>query len=118
MPSANASPDVRTKQTLDHHLGAFAQGLDELMRDYDDTSVLATPDKTYTGTAEIRAFFKAFIEGADPRFWEAFKITRNAVHGEVAYLVWEARPWVTRATDTLHVQGGRIAVQTFTPFDA
>ncbi|WP_326534606.1 nuclear transport factor 2 family protein [Pseudorhodoferax sp.] len=118
MPSAIASPDLSTQRTLDHHLGAFAQGLDALLRDYDDTSVLVTPDRTYAGTAEIRAFFQAFIEGADPKFWQAFRIIRNSVHGEVAYLVWEARPWVTLATDTLHVQGGRIAVQTFTPFSA
>jgi hypothetical protein len=118
MPSSIDSPDVGTKRILDHHLGAFAQGLDELLRDYDDTSVLVTPDKTYTGTAEIRAFFQAFIEGADPKFWEAFKILKSTVHGEVAYLVWEAKPWVTLATDTLHVQEGHIVVQTFTPLSA
>ncbi|WP_235580852.1 nuclear transport factor 2 family protein [Pseudorhodoferax sp. Leaf265] len=109
---------MSTKRTLDHHLGAFALGLDELLRDYDDTSILVTPDKTFTGSTQIRAFFKAFIEGVDPKFWDAFKITKTAVHGEVAYLVWEAKPWVKLATDTLHVRRDRIAVQTFTPFSA
>lgn len=118
MSSATSTPDADTRRTLDHHLGAFAQGLDELLRDYDDNSVLVTPDQTCTGTTEIRAFFKAFIDGADPKFWGAFKILKNTVHGEVAYLVWEAKPWVALATDTFHVQGGRIAVQTFTPFGA
>jgi hypothetical protein len=32
----------------------------------------------------------------------------------VAYLVWEARPFITMATDTLLVRDGRIHVQTFT----
>jgi hypothetical protein len=118
MASADQKPDVATKKVLDHHLGAFAQGLDELLRDYDDTSVLVTPDKTYTGLSEIRGFFKAFIEGADPNFWGAFKILNMTVTGEVAYLVWEAKPWVALATDTLYVKGEKIAVQTFTPFAA
>jgi hypothetical protein len=31
-------------------------------------------------------------------------------------MVWEAKPWVTLATDTLVVKDGKIAVQTFTAF--
>jgi ketosteroid isomerase-like protein len=108
--------DAGTQKVLDHHMGAFAKGLDELLRDYDEMSVLVTPDKTFTGTAEIRAFFKAFIEGADPKFWEAFKILKISVTGEIAYLVWEAKPWVPLATDTFCVKNERIVVQTFTPF--
>ncbi|WP_267884222.1 hypothetical protein [Paracidovorax citrulli] len=38
--------------------------------------------------------------------------------GEVAYLVWEAKPFVPMATDTLYVRDGKIAVQTFTAFSA
>jgi len=118
MSSATQKSDVSTKKALDHHLGAFAQGLDELLRDYDESSVLVTPDKTYTGLAEIRGFFKAFIDGADPKFWEAFKILNMTVTGEVAYLAWEAKPWISLATDTLYVKGEKIAVQTFTSFSA
>ena len=116
MSSQTQKPDANTQKALDHHLGAFAKGLDEVLRDYDDSSVLLTPDKTYTGTAEIRSFFKAFIEGADPKFWDAFKMLKMSVTGEVAYIVWEAKPWVPLATDIFHVRGERIAVQTFTPF--
>lgn len=89
-------------------------GLDELLQDYDDSSVIITPDKTYRGTGEIRAFFKGFFDGAAPGFWPAFRITSKSVAGEVAYLAWEARPWVTLATDTLVVKAGKISVQTFT----
>lgn len=118
MASNTQIPDLATKKVLDHHLGAFAQGLDELLRDYDETSVLVTPDKTFTGLSEIRGFFKAFIDGADPSFWGAFKILNITVTGEVAYLVWEAKPWVALAADTLHVKGEKITVQTFTSFAA
>jgi len=105
-----------TSQIFDHHLGAFAQGLDELLKDYDDGSVIVTPEKTYRGTTEIRGFFKAFLDDAQPAFWDAFKVTSKSTEGEIAYLAWEARPFIELATDTLYVRNGKIAVQTFTAF--
>ena len=115
--STTLSPDA-TAQVFDHHLGAFAKGLDELLRDYDDDSVIVTPAKAYRGTGEIRAFFAAFLESAKPAFWEAFNVTSKSIEGDVAYLVWEAKPFVPMATDTLYVKDGKIAVQTFTALSA
>jgi hypothetical protein len=34
-----------TKTVLEHHLGAFAKGLDEIMKDYAAASVILTHDK-------------------------------------------------------------------------
>lgn len=107
-----------TKHVLDHHLGAFALGVEEILKDYDDRSVILTPEKTFRGRDEIAGFFKAFLDGADPAFWPAFKINCQSTAGEIAYLSWEAKPWVALATDTLHVQDGKIRVQTFTTFSA
>ena len=118
MSHAAAQVDDATLQVFDHHLGAFALGLDELLKDYDDASTIITPDETYRGRMEIRAFFKAFLDGADPGFWPAFRITSKSTSGDVAYLAREAKPWVTLATDTLVVRNGKIAVQTFTSFAA
>ena len=118
MSTTAAQADGVTKQALDHHLGAFAKGLDEILKDYDDNSTLVTPDKTYVGVGEIAGFFKVFLDSADPGFWSAFKITSMSTVGEVAYLAWEAKPWVTLATDTLVVKNGKIEVQTFTSFSA
>lgn len=110
-----ASAATRTTKTvLEHHLGAFAKGLDELMKDYSATSVILTHDKQYRGLAPIRGFFDGFLKSVKPGFWEAFKINAQAIDADVAYLVWEAKPFVNIATDTLVVRGGRIAVQTFT----
>ncbi|MFM0309636.1 nuclear transport factor 2 family protein [Paraburkholderia fungorum] len=117
MPDSSKTSES-TNQVFDHHLGAFARGLDELLKDYGGDSALVTPDKTYRGLDEIRGFFKAFIDGATPEFWAAFKVTSKSTEGEVGYLVWEAKPWVTLATDTLFVKNGKIAVQTFTSFSA
>lgn len=111
---AAGSPHAATRQVLDHHLGAFAKGLDELMRDYSAASVILTHDRQYRGVKEIRGFFDGFLQSVKPGFWEAFKINAQAVDRDVAYLVWEAPPFVRLATDTLVIRGGRIVVQTFT----
>lgn len=103
-----------TKAVLDHHLGAFAKGLDELMRDYSAASVILTHDKQYRGMTEIRGFFDGFLKSVKPGFWEAFKINAQAIDRDVAYLVWEAKPFVNIATDTLVIRNKKILVQTFT----
>lgn len=116
MPDSSKNAEETTQQILEHHLGAFAQGIDEILKDYDDSSTVITPDKTFRGRSEITGFFKAFLDGAAPEFWAVFKITSLSTAGEIAYLAWEAKPWVTLATDTLFVKNGKISVQTFTSF--
>ena len=111
------SPRVRsTQEVFASHLGAFAQGLDALMADYTEQSSIVLQSGTILGLANIRAFFDTFLKDIRPGFWEAFKIHRQAVCGEVAYLVWEAKPFIAMATDTLLVRDGTIRVQTFTVF--
>ena len=107
-------PSEQTRQVFEHHLGAFAQGIDAVMADYSEASVLMTPEKTYRGLEEIRTFFEAFISTADSAFWAAFRVTAQHVEGQTAYLVWEAKPAVPMATDTLLVHDGAILTQTFT----
>lgn len=115
----NSSTTAETRsvhQVFDHHLQAFADGLDAIVSDYAENSVIVLPEARYSGIAEIRAFFSAFLDSIQPGFWEAFRVRRQCVEGDVAYLVWEAKPFVEIATDTLLIRDGVIAVQTFTPF--
>lgn len=112
--AAGEQASSATQKVLEHHLGAFAKGLDELMRDYAATSVILTHDKQYRGVAEIRGFFDGFLKSVKPGFWDAFKINAQAIDRDVAYLVWEAKPFVNIATDTLVVRHKKIVVQTFT----
>lgn len=111
--NALAAPRT-THAVLEHHLGSFAKGLDEIMKDYSASSVILTHDKQYRGLTAIRGFFDGFLKSVKPGFWEAFKISAQTIDGDVAYLVWEAKPFVNLATDTLVIRGGKIAVQTFT----
>lgn len=105
-----------TEQVFHHHLGAFAQGVGELMKDYTDSSIIITPTGNHVGLAEIQAFFEAFLASATPEFWSAFQVHGQVVHDDVAYLTWSAAPFVPMATDTLVIRNARIATQTFTPF--
>jgi hypothetical protein len=116
MSNATSADEGATKRVLDHHLGAFAHGVEEILRDYDESSEVITPEKTFRGLSDIRGFFHGFLTGADPGFWPAFKINNMTISGEIAYLAWEAKPWVSLATDTLLVKNGKIAIQTFTSF--
>ena len=101
---------------FEHHLNAFAIGLDELMSDDAEDAVLMLPDITHRGHAAIQAFFDGFISQSPPSMWTAFRIRHRAVHGSIAYLVWDAMPLVALATDTFHVLDGHIVAQTFTSY--
>jgi hypothetical protein len=116
MARTSASPTRSTEAIFAHHLGAFRDGLDAILSDYVEQSVVLTPDQVLRGLGPIRSFFDGFLKGAAPAFWDAFKIRTRVVEGETAYLVWEARPFVTLATDTFVIRDGKILVQTFTPF--
>jgi hypothetical protein len=93
MSDVKASKRARsTQEVFAHHLEALAQGVDALVSDYTEQSSLVLQSGTLTGLAAIRQFFDGFLKGIQPGFWEAFKIQRQQVCGDVAYLVWEAKP--------------------------
>jgi ketosteroid isomerase-like protein len=103
-----------TQEVFDHHLQAFSAGIDALVSDYTEDSAIVLADRTVQGLAGIRQFFADFLAGARPAFWESFSIRRATVEGDVAYLLWEAKPFVAMATDTLLVRNGKILLQTYT----
>lgn len=102
-----------TEAVLRRHLQAAGVSVDAVMADYVADSVLIAHDATHRGLAEIRAFLIELLEGRTRGFLDAFKMIRQEVSGELAYIVWEARPWFPFATDTLLVRNGKIVLQTF-----
>ena len=106
---------TRTELTvLDHHLGAFAKGPNEVMKDDSAASVIQMDDKPYRGTAELRGCIEGLLK---PVLWQVFKINAQAVDGDVAYPVWEAKPFVDQATDTLVVRKVRVRRKPSRPAD-
>jgi SnoaL-like domain len=114
---SNAAKAVRpmsTEEVLRNHLRSARVGVDAVMEDYTDQSVLITHHATYRGLAEIRVFFTALFESLPAGFFDTMTMRREEVDGEFAYIVWEREPVISRATDTFVVRDGKILLQTFT----
>jgi hypothetical protein len=108
--------EASTEAVLQNHLQAARIGVDAIMRDYSDRSVLVTQDATYRGLADIRHFFTALFEQLPAGFFDAIRLTRQEIVGEVAYIVWAKEPLITLATDTFLIRNGKILAQTFTAY--
>jgi hypothetical protein len=104
---------IATQAVLQRHLQAAGESVDAVMADYVDESVLITHDATYRGRAQIRSFFAELLEGGTRGFLAAFEMKRQEVVGELAFILWEAKPWFAFATDTLIIRDGKIVFQTF-----
>lgn len=103
----------QTEAVLQRHLQAASESVDAVMKDYIDESVLITHDATHRGLAQIRSFFTELLEGGTKGFLGAFEMKRQEVTGELAFILWEAKPWFPFATDTLIIHNGKIVLQTF-----
>jgi hypothetical protein len=104
---------MTTEATLAHHLQAISESIDAIMSDYTEESVLFTQSGPIVGLTGIRAFFERFISDAPPALIPAPTIVRQDIHGEVAYLIWKAEPFIALASDTFVIRGGKIVTQTF-----
>ena len=104
---------ISTQTVLLRHLQAASLGVEAVMADYADTSVVITDDRAYHGLTEIRGLFTELLEGPCRGFVSSFEMARQEVVGEVAFIVWSAPPWFGHATDTFVVRDDKILVQTF-----
>src|SRR5262245_3997741 len=114
---SNAAKAVRpmsTQEVLRNHLRSARVGVDAVMEDYTNQSVLMPRQATYRGRAEIRLFFTALFESLPAGFFDTMTMRREEVDGEYAYIVWEREPIISRATDSFVVRDGKILFQTFT----
>jgi len=105
-----------TEDVIQNHLRSATIGVDAILRDYTDRSILITDAATYRGLAEIRQFFTTLLHALPVGFFDALKLNRQEIVGEVAYIHWERKPWFPLATDTFVVRNGKILIQTFTAY--
>jgi ketosteroid isomerase-like protein len=104
---------MTTAATLEHHLHAIGQSIDAIMSDYSEESVLFTQQGVISGLLGIRQFFEQFVGNAPPELLAALTVTQQDVHGEFAYIVWKAEPFVSLASDTFVIRDGKIVAQSF-----
>jgi hypothetical protein len=117
-PAAGKAAPMITEAVLQNHLRAARIGVDAVMQDYTDQSILITHEATYRGLAEIRGFFTALFRQLPAGFFETVRMQRQEIVGEVAYILWQREPVITQATDTFVVRNGKILVQTFAAYPA
>ena len=105
-----------TTNILNHHLSSFAKGdIDEIMKDYSEQSILFTPDGMFEGLEGIKNLFADFIPNYLPPGSD-FKMIRQDVKGQTAYIVWSAESknyLFPIGTDTFFIKDGKIFAQTF-----
>ncbi len=105
-----------TQEVLTHHLEAFGAGdMEAILADYDDDSVIITPDETYRGLDEIETFFEPLFADLGQEGATA-DVDLQKVEGDVAYITWHAETPDNDyqfCTDTFVVEDGVITTQTY-----
>ena len=100
------------ESVMQHHGQALLSGnLDELLKDYTKDSVMFTPMETYKGPESIKGAFAGLMKMLPPEALANFKITKQEIQGEYAYVLWTALPTFPSAGDTFHVRNGKIIMQ-------
>lgn len=106
----------QTQKVLEHHVMAVGENnLEALMADYTEDSVFVTPEGTYKGMEQIKAFFAQLLT-MFPADDTTFEMEKMHVENQLAYIVWSAKsPVVTvpLGSDTFIVKDGKITLQTF-----
>jgi ketosteroid isomerase-like protein len=105
---------AETEAILNHHLQALmARDVEEALADYNDDSVILTQQGPVTGIEAFRALFTGALRDIfTEEALKNFKMTRQDVAGDVAYIVWEM-PGVPLGTDTFVIRNSKIVSQTF-----
>jgi ketosteroid isomerase-like protein len=103
-----------TEAVLGRHLQALMQrDLDTVMKDYANNAVIFTPNGPAKGPTAIRAGFEGLLGAMTPEAFANFKLIKQDVDGEYAYIVWSAVRVVPFGGDTFHVRNGKIVSQSF-----
>ena len=103
---------------VNKHLASIEKGVDAILADYTEDSVIFTQLGPLSGLSGIRAFFEGMLQNSPPELFTAFTVVRLDARGDYAYLVWKAEPFIPLATDSFFIKNGKILVQTFTAFGA
>ena len=104
---------MTTHAVLDHHLQSLGSGdVSAVIADYSEDSVLLTANGPIKGIKLLDGFFRGFLSTM-PQFMAGFRMLRQEVIGEIAYIVWESPKYTPLGTDTFLIRNGKILTQTF-----
>jgi ketosteroid isomerase-like protein len=101
-----------TEAVLERHLKMLLQGdVDNMIKDYANDAVLFVPNGPLKGYKAIRTFFEAMLKSMPPEAVKNFKLLRQDVDGEYAYILYSALPMISFGGDMFHVHDGKIVAQ-------
>jgi ketosteroid isomerase-like protein len=108
-------PAESTATLFERHIGnVMAHNVAGIMEDYNEESVILTPQGPVQGTAAIEALFRDFILPLlSPELIQKFNMVRQDVVGDAVYLLWSAEGTTPMAADTFVYRDGKIAYQSF-----
>ena len=109
-----------TETVVRNHLQAFLeqQGIDSIVRDYDEAALFVSEARIYRGKQEIHGFFGDFIGSLPAGGIDRFELRSLRVEGNVAFITWSVGTEIPLGTDTFVVDRGQIVAQTFAMYTA
>ena len=117
--SASAAGIYASKAVWDGHLQkVMAKNLDAVMADFTDASVIVTPDKVYSGTAEVRGFIGKFIEQLTPEAMKSMIVQADVPHDNIVFTKFTVGKFKRTFVYTAEINGNKITTITTTNFAA
>lgn len=102
-------------EVFDHHLQSFARGdLEEILRDYDEHSLMIYEDRVWRGLAGAREFFTLWLDEWLPS-GSRFDLIDQLAVDDTVYLTWTAESAAyiyDFGTDTFVIKDSKVLRQT------
>ena len=104
---------TKTGEILNHHLTAFIEtDVNEIMKDFTETSELLTPEGALKGLDTIQSFFEETFK-IIPK-GSTLEIKQQIIRDNIAYLVWSGESSLVSiplGADTFIMENDKIAFQ-------
>ncbi|MFW1677088.1 hypothetical protein ACFVYJ_04820 [Pontibacter sp. JAM-7] len=85
--------------------------VDQLMEDYDSTSVLVVNDKFYLGEDSIKKYYENFLYDDFCPLKKKVQIETLIVEGDLVHLKWDAKPAFDETAEIIYVHENKIKYQ-------
>jgi len=106
--------DQQIAQLLDHHINALlSANMAEILSDYDNESLIYTPNGPVQGLSNLETMFASFLAQIPAHVLQSLEILRQDIHQDTAYILWRAGEQIPLGTDTFIIRDGKIALQSF-----
>ena len=104
---------TKTEEVLNHHVTAFVEAdVNEIMKDYIESSELLTPEGALKGLDAIRSFFEEVFKILPKG--STLELKQQIIRDEMAYIVWSGESSfvsIPFGTDTFILDNDKIMFQ-------